>query len=376
MSDESANRPIAPPPGSPPDRRDVSDPFAYLTAVGPVAEATNQVVWLRAMLAVEVALARAQADAGLIDGDDAAAVAEVDPGRLDLDRVFNEAPLGGNPVIPLVAQLRAEVGPDHADSVHLGATSQDVLDTATMLVVYRSRRALARPWMAARDGLAALAAAHAADPMMGRTLGQHARPTTFGAVIDGWVAALDQAWISVEVVTTPVQLGGPVGDDRSLGPDPTEVRAGTARWLGLADPGRNWHGDRTPILGAAAAWATAAAVVAKVAGDIVILTTTDVGELNERADEAGGSSSMPHKHNPVAAISARAAALQVPGLLATLFQAASGFELQRAAGPWHAEWPALHHLLRATGSAAWWLAESVDRLTVDPVRARHNLETS
>ncbi|MFV0523402.1 MAG: lyase family protein [Acidimicrobiales bacterium] len=369
----------ATPPGPPPEpslpHADTSDPFAYLTSVGPVAQATNQAVWLRAMVAVEVALARAQAEAGLISSAAAAEVAAVDPGRLDRDRVFTEAALDGNPVIALVAQLRAEIGPEHAGAVHLGATSQDILDTATMLVLTRARRALAAPWTTTRDGLDALAVAHAAEPVMGRTLGQHARPTTFGALFSGWVTALDRAWANLNGLPTPVQLGGPVGDGASLGPDPAAVRAATARWLGLSDPGRSWHGDRTPVLCAAAAWAVAAAVVAKVAGDIVILTATDIGELVERADGAGGSSSMPHKHNPIAAVSARAAALQVPGLLATLFQAGSGFELQRAAGPWHAEWPALQRLLRATGTATWWLAESVGRLTVDPARARHNLET-
>ena len=123
----------------------------------------------------------------------------------------------------------------------------------------------------------------------------------------------------------------------------------------------------------AGAWGLAASTVAKLALDVVLLAQDDVGELAEVAPGAGGSSSMPHKHNPIAAISARAAAMQVPGFVATLLTAAGSGEWERAAGAWHAEWPALDGLLRATGSATWWLRTSLERLVVDPARMAANL---
>jgi 3-carboxy-cis,cis-muconate cycloisomerase len=123
----------------------------------------------------------------------------------------------------------------------------------------------------------------------------------------------------------------------------------------------------------AGAWAQVATAVAKIALDIVVLAQSDAGELLEDAEGAGRSSSMSHKHNPIAAVSARAAAMQAPGLVATLLQAAGSHELERAAGAWHAEWPALQSLLRSTGSAVEWLRRSLDRLVVDPERMAVNL---
>ena len=136
------------------------------------------------------------------------------------------------------------------------------------------------------------------------------------------------------------------------------------------------HTQRNATADVAGAWGLAAASVAKVALDVVLLAGSDVGELAELADGAGGSSSMPHKHNPVAAISARAAAMQVPGLVPTLLHAAGSHELERAAGAWHAEWPAINQLLRSTGSAVDWLRTSLDRLVVDPDRMAANLARS
>jgi adenylosuccinate lyase len=133
------------------------------------------------------------------------------------------------------------------------------------------------------------------------------------------------------------------------------------------------HTQRGASAEIAGAWGLAAAAVAKVALDIVLLSQSDVGEVSERAEGAGGSSSMAHKHNPIAAVCARAAAMQTPGLVSTLLHAAGGHELERAAGAWHAEWPALDQLLRVTGSAADWLQTSLDRLVVHPDRMAANL---
>ena len=170
-----------------------------------------------------------------------------------------------------------------------------------------------------------------------------------------------------------MQLGGPVGDGASYGPRAGDVAADVAARLGLVVPERPWSTMRTPIARIAGTWAIVATVVGDVATQLLALMASDVGELGERADGAGGSSSMAHKHNPVAAISARAAAMQVPGLVATLLHAAGGHDFERASGSWHAEWPALNALLRSAGAAVDWLATSLDRVVVDRERMAANL---
>jgi 3-carboxy-cis,cis-muconate cycloisomerase len=204
--------------------------------------------------------------------------------------------------------------------------------------------------------------------MAGRTLLQRAKPITFGAKAALWTAALDDAARGVTGLTLPVQLGGPVG---TLANDDL-VRALAAR-LDLDAPALPWHTARAPVARIAAALGIAAGAAGKVATDIVLLAQTEVGEAREEGGAGyGGSSAMPHKHNPIAAISARAAAHRAPGLVATVL-AAMEQEHERAAGAWQAEWPALDHLLSATGEACRRLRESLDRLVVDPERMRANL---
>ncbi len=214
--------------------------------------------------------------------------------------------------------------------------------------------------------------------MIGRTLGQFAVPTTFAAVARRWHSGLDDAQraLLTLVDSLPVQLGGPVGDGVSYGPRAVEVATRVAERLGLAVPDRPWSSMRAPIARIAGAWGVVGVVVGDVATQLVALMASDVGELAERADGAGGSSSMAHKRNPVAAISARAATLQIPGLVATLLHAAAGHDFERASGAWHAEWPALNALLRAGGAAADWLATSLRRVVVSTDRMAVNLETA
>jgi 3-carboxy-cis,cis-muconate cycloisomerase len=214
--------------------------------------------------------------------------------------------------------------------------------------------------------------------MIGRTLLQHAVPTTFGAVIARWVAGADAARGEIGRVDAelPLQLGGPVGDRASFGDQFGTVAAAVASRLTLVAPAASWHTQRAPTAAIAGAWGLAASAIGAIALDIVLLAQGDVGELAEVAEGAGGSSSMPHKHNPVAAICGRAASMQVPGLVATLLTAAGGHELERAAGAWHAEWPALNGLLRATAAAVDWLGVSLERLVVDEGRMAANLARS
>ena len=196
---------------------------------------------------------------------------------------------------------------------------------------------------------------------MGRTLMQQALPTTFGLKAAGWLAGLDGARLRLaEVVASlPVQYGGAAGTLAASNGSGVALRTAFAAELGLADGAVPWHTVRLPIADLAGALGAAAGVIATVAVDVVLMAQTEVAEVSE-GGARGGSSAMPHKHNPVAAISARACARRAPGLVATLFGAMEQ-EHERAAGAWHSEWPTLTTLLTTVGSAAAWLAESLER---------------
>jgi adenylosuccinate lyase len=252
--------------------------------------------------------------------------------------------------------------------VHVGATSQDILDTALVLIARNAISAIDADLTAAAAAAARLAQSHRDDVVMGRTLMQQGLPTTFGLKAAGWLAGLDGARLRLaEVVASlPVQYGGAVGTLAASDGSGVVVRTAFAAQLGLADDPAPWHTVRLPIADLAGALGAAAGVVATIAVDVVLMAQTEVGEVSE-GGARGGSSAMPHKHNPVAAISARACARRAPGLVGTLFGAMEQ-EHERAAGAWHSEWPTLTTLLTTVGSAAAWLAESLDGLRPDTAR--------
>ncbi len=336
-----------------------------------VAARLDDAAWVAALVAVEVALAHAAAEHGMVPVahaeriEAAAAGLHVDP--VALGRAAVE---GGNPVIPLVRLLRAAAGAA-GPSVHPGATSQDVMDTAAVLLVGWAGEVVLDDLHGAADAAAGLALAHRDTPMVARTLGQQALPTTFGLVAVGWCAGLDRAraGLTALLAELPVQLGGAAGTLAALHPHGPAVAASLARRLRLPDA-VPWHTERTRIGELAGALAVAAGACAKPATDIVLLAGTELGEVGEAAP--GDSSSMPHKRNPIAAITARGAARRAPGLAAVLL-AAADHEHQRAAGAWHAEWQTLGDLLCATGGAASRLRTSLDGLHVHPDRMAVNL---
>jgi 3-carboxy-cis,cis-muconate cycloisomerase len=352
--------------------------------------------WLTAMLDTEAALARALERAGLAPAGAGAAVTEAAAaGGFDTDELGRQAALTGNPVPALARALAASVPPDAAPAVHQGATSQDIIDTAAMLLARRALAGTAAGLAAAADAAAGLAAAHRDTVMTGRTLLQQAVPVTFGLVAAGWLTALDEARVGVDRVRAgrlAVQFGGAAGTLASLGADGPRVAGLLAEELGLPLPVLPWHTDRLRIVEVAASCAGAAAALGKMARDVTLLAQPEVSEVREgdeadrgsgrrersggrdaaRAGRRGGSSAMPHKRNPVAAIAILGCTRQVPGLLATLAAAAEQ-EHQRAAGAWHSEWEPFGHLLRLTGSAASWGAELLSGLIVDPARMRSNL---
>lgn len=342
-----------------------------------VAATVDDAAVIAALCEVETALARACARVGLIElpvaleiGAACHEVARIDPAEL-----ARRAASGGNPVIPLVSEIRARVqergGGDAVAAVHLGATSQDVIDTALMLLAKQALGVIGADLGECAAAIAALARTHRATPMAARTLLQPAVATTFGALAATWGAGIDRVSRRLADVRAglPVSLGGAAGTLAPLHPHGPAVVAALADELDLAEPDGVWHAERTPVTELAGALGSAAAAVGKVAGDLVLLAQHEIGELHPRSP--GGSSAMAHKRNPAAAITARAAAAQAPGLVATLLAAGSP-ELQRGAGPWHAEWPALLALLRYTGGAAsrLWAALAVD---VDTVAMSRNL---
>jgi 3-carboxy-cis,cis-muconate cycloisomerase len=351
--------------------------FDGVLARGRVAGEVSDRAWLQAMLDVEAALARAQARAGLLPAGHADAIGRAcDAGRFDAAEIGAEATKTGNPAVPLVKALTAAVEGEAAGQVHRGATSQDVIDSAAMLVAHRALGPLLDDLDGAARAAAALAAEHRDTVMAGRTLLQQALPVTFGLKAAEWLAGLDDAAARLEELRRTrlaAQLGGAAGTLASLGDAGPEVLAGFAEELGLAEPALAWHTIRVRPAELAGALGVACGVIAKVARDVTLMAQTEVGEVREGVPGRGGSSTLPHKRNPVAAVSAVACAMRAPGLVAELL-GAMAHEHERGAGPWHAEWRAFSALLEAAGSAGAWLRDCLEHLEVDAGRMRANLE--
>ncbi|MGW8701194.1 3-carboxy-cis,cis-muconate cycloisomerase [Streptomyces eurythermus] len=338
---------------------------------------TGDPAYLRALLDAEAALTRAQAALGLAPPEAAAAVTEAaDPARFDLRSLAARAAGGGNPVIPLAADLTAAVGAEYGPYVHRGATSQDIMDTATMLVAVRALGPVLADLGRAERALARLAAGHRDTVLPGRTLTQHAVPTTFGLKAAGWRALVLDARDRLTRVrdSLPAQLGGAAGTLAAFqaygAPDPAVLTKAYAREVGLAAPALPWHTLRTPIADLAGCLAFTAGALGKLAVDVLTLSRTEIGEVSEGG--GGGSSAMPHKANPVRATLLASAARQAPQLAATLYGCLAA-EDERPAGAWHAEWEPLRDLLRLVGGAAGQAAELAEGLRVHPDAMRGDL---
>ncbi len=337
--------------------------------------------WLQAMLDTEAALARALERAGLAEaGAGAAVTAAARADRFSAADIGRLAALTGNPVPALVRALSDGLPPAAGEAVHRGATSQDIVDTAAMLLAKRALAVIEADLATAADRAAALAEAHTDTVMAGRTLLQQAVPVTFGLVAAGWLAGLDDArkeLSQLRATRLAVQFGGAAGTLATLDTAGAAVCGLLAQELELREPTLPWHTDRLRIVQLAASLAGACAVLGKIARDVTLLAQTEIGEVCEGSDDPrhGGSSTMPHKRNPVMSVIILGCTKRAPGLLATLAAAAEQ-ELQRAAGGWHAEWEPLTDLLRLTGSAASWSASLLAGLRVDANRMRANLDAT
>ncbi|MGW0792248.1 3-carboxy-cis,cis-muconate cycloisomerase [Streptomyces sp. NPDC002911] len=356
----------------------------------PVVAAVSDHAWLQAMLDAEAALSRAQARLGTVPEAAARVITEsARADQLDLPALAAQARQSANPVVALVREFTALVArtdPDAAVYVHRGSTSQDILDTATVLVADRALSLIRTDLQDVTHALAALAETHRDTLMAGRTLTLHALPTTFGLKAAGWRDLVLDALEKLDRLSTdglPVQLGGAAGTlagylQHAGDADPAayvaDLTDAFADELGLSAPLLPWHVLRTPVVDLAAGTAFTCGALGKIAVDVLSLTRTEVAEVHEPAPAGrGASSAMPHKRNPVLATAIRSAALQTPQLAATVLGCMLS-EDERSAGAWHAEWETLRALLRLTGGAAHQAVELTSQLTVDVDRMRTNTE--
>jgi 3-carboxy-cis,cis-muconate cycloisomerase len=351
--------------------------FAPIFVPAALRDATSDVAWLHAMLEAERALALAESRLGLIPADAADSIAASCRAELfDIAELAETGRGAGNPVEPLVRALRERVGGEAADLVHWGATSQDILDTAAMLVSRRTVDLI----LDELDGVAAaastLAEEHARTPMAARTLLQQAVPTTFGYKAAAWLLAVLDARAALATIRhdrLAAQLGGAAGTLAAFGDDGLELAEAFANELQLPCPVAPWHSDRSRIAELGAALELAAGAVSKIALDVVLLAQTEVGEAWE--GDSGVSSTMPQKRNPIRSAVTIACARGVDAA-ASLLRGGMAHEHERAAGGWHAEWSALSDALALTGGAAASARELLDGLELDTERMRENLDVS
>ncbi|GGI47490.1 3-carboxy-cis,cis-muconate cycloisomerase [Agromyces flavus] len=305
----------------------------------------------------------------------------LDPGALDRHALLAGVQHDGVPVVALVPLLRAqlEAAGLASERLHLGATSQDVVDTALMLVARDALVASRASLVEAGRRLAMLAHAARQSPRIARSLARHGEASTLGVLAAGWLDGVSSAITTIHATAFPVQFGGAVGTgaaaDAAAGRPGAadDVRSALAARLGLADPGRAWHTERTPVIAVASSAATAVAALGRMAGDATFLSREEIGEV--RLASAGGSSAMPHKRNPVDAVAITAAAVEAPVLLEVIASAAVAGD-ERSAGRWHAEWAALRRLVRLARSASGAAARLLDGLDFDADRAAAILDAA
>ncbi len=357
-----------------------------VTALGAsalAAEAFSDIATLRHMLRFEAALAHAAAAAGLIPRKFAPIIAKAcDPVFYDPPSLAEAARRAATLTVPVVKALTEEVAKRDAEAaayVHWGATSQDVLDTAMVLQLGEALPPILRDLDGIVAAFAALAKKHRATPMLGRTLLQPATPLALGQKIAGWASDIDRATRRLRASfaeTQIMQFGGASGSLSALGPNAEQVMIGLAKQLGLALPPAPWFTQRVRVAALAQDAALVVGALAKAARDISLMMQAEVGEASEPSGPGrGGSSTMPHKRNPVGAALILAAAHRAP-MLAAIIVAAMPQEHERALGGWQAEWPTLAALVETLGSAVQAMAEVAPGLAIDVDALQANMDAS
>jgi 3-carboxy-cis,cis-muconate cycloisomerase len=333
------------------------------------------------MLDFEAALARAEARCGVIPGAAAEVIAgKCKPELLDAAALAQSTKLSGNPAIPMVKQLTALVAKQDqyaARFVHWGATSQDVNDTGLVLQIREAWGIMESDLSAFCATLAVMAQQYRSTVILGRTLMQHAQPTTFGAKVAAWLDAMHRHRVRFRKIGNRVfvlQFGGAVGTLAALKEKGLDVSEVLAQELKLELPDIPWHTQRDRLVEVATTLGLCAGTLGKIARDISVHMQPEIAELFEPAGGGrGGSSSMPHKRNPVSAARILAAAIRVPGLVSTMLTAMVQ-EDERGLGNWHAEWETLPEIVRLTAGALHEMKEVMPRLEVDVNNMRSNLD--
>lgn len=336
---------------------------------------------VQGMLDFEAALARAQMRVGLVPETAAETIARHCRAQaFNLDELAEAVILAGNPAIPLIKQLGhhiAQEDPEAERYLHLGATSQDVMDTGLVLQLRQAIQLLEQQLSTVANGLARTAQEHANTVMVGRTWLQHATPVTLGMKAAGWLGAITrhrQRLAQLKSRLLCLQLGGASGTLAALGDAAWPTSQALAEELQLALPEQPWHTQRDRLTELASWLGSLTGSLGKLGRDISLLMQTEVAELFEPgAPGKGGSSTMPHKRNPVGAAVLISAATRAPGLVATLLSAMPQ-EHERSLGLWHAEWDTLPELCCLTSGALHQASQLVDGLEVDPQRMASNLE--
>jgi 3-carboxy-cis,cis-muconate cycloisomerase len=335
---------------------------------------------LQAMLDFELALAGAEARAGIVPKSAADRIAAAAHGsEFDVDALSRGMFRAGTPGIPLVKALTEKVkatNPEAAGWVHWGATSQDVADTALVLLLKRAQTIIIADLERLEKALARLSEQHKATVMLGRTLMQAAPPVTFGLKVAGWLGAVSRSRKRLESAFDDaliLQFGGASGTLASLADKGMVVARALAEELGLRCPEAPWHTHRDRLANLVCCCGVLTGSLGKMARDISLLMQSEMAEVAEPASESrGGSSTMPHKRNPIACALTLAAAERVPGLVAN-FLSTMVQEHERAVGGWQSEWPTVASIVQSVGAAASSMAEVAEGLSVDPARMRQNI---
>lgn len=334
---------------------------------------------LAAMLRVEAALARAQAGVGLVPADLADAIGAIKAESFDIEALGRATALSGVLPIPFVKALQAKLPKDLEKAVHFGATTQDISDSVLALQMRDGLALLAADLLAILNALSALAARHAQTPCIGRTYGQHAAPVSFGFKVAVWAAGVAEVagrLPDIRAEACRAQLGGPVGTLGALGDRADAVVDAFAEALGLGRPVIAWHARRANVAAAGQWLALLCGALAKMAGDIAHLASTEVGEVAEpHVPGRGGSSAMPHKRNPVAATVILANA-QAAGAHATSLVASLPAAHERPPGAWHAEWHSLASLFGLAAGACLHARTLAEGLVIDTGAMARNIDAT
>jgi 3-carboxy-cis,cis-muconate cycloisomerase len=354
--------------------------FSPIFAAQAVRETFSDRAVLARMLEFELSLAETEAEVGVIPAGAVPAIRQAcDGSGYDIEAIGRAAAAAGNVAIPLVKALTADVAEDARGYVHWGATSQDVIDTAFMLCARHALRIIRDDLKQTAAALVRLVEAHRRTLMPGRTWMQQALPITFGYKAAVWLSAITAAAARlrrVEAEALALQFGGAAGTLAALGDKGLAVRKALAARLKLREPAISWHAERGPIADIAAALGALSGACTKIATDVLLLMQTEVGEAFEpAAGGKGGSSTMPHKRNPVGAAAIRANHRRVAGLVATIVMILEQ-EHERAPGGWSAEWETLRDLFCLAGGSAERLRDMLAGLEVDPARMRENLDAT